>query len=120
MAFGPDHDPEELERLDKQFVWHPFTQMADWLDEEPLIVASGEGSYLEDVRGRRYLDGVSSLWVTVHGHRQPDIDRAIIEQLSRIAHSTFLGLSNVPAIELSQKLMEIAPRNLAKLFYSDN
>ncbi|MDD5093840.1 MAG: adenosylmethionine--8-amino-7-oxononanoate transaminase [Dehalococcoidia bacterium] len=112
--------PQKLEKLDKQFIWHPFTQMSDWLKEEPLIIASGEGSYLTDVQGRRYLDGVSSLWVTVHGHHQPDINRAITEQLSRIAHSTFLGLSNVPAIELARELVGIGPKNLQKVFYSDN
>lgn len=120
MSINPEYSPEELERLDKQFVWHPFTQMTDWLAEEPLIIAAGQGSYLEDVRGRRYLDGVSSLWVTVHGHRQAEIDLAITEQLSRVAHSTFLGLSNVPAIKLAMKLLAVAPRNLAKVFYSDN
>jgi adenosylmethionine-8-amino-7-oxononanoate aminotransferase len=114
------YDPEKLERIDKQHIWHPFTQMADWLVEEPLIIAAGEGNYLIDVRGRRYLDGVSSLWVTVHGHRRAEIDRAVIDQLSRIAHSTFLGLSNVPAIELAQRLVQLAPRNLVKVFYSDN
>jgi len=112
--------PEELEEMDKQFVWHPFTQMSDWLADEPLIIAEGRGCYLEDIRGRTYLDGVSSLWLNVHGHRQPDIDRAIREQLSCIAHSTFLGLSNVPAIKLAQKLVEITPQNLQKVFYSDN
>lgn len=115
-----NNTPEDLERLDKRYVWHPFTQMSDWLAEEPLIIAAGQGSYLEDVRGNRYLDGVSSLWVNVHGHRHPDIDRAIIEQLSGIAHSTFLGLSNVPAIKLAEKLVGIAPDNLAKVFYSDS
>lgn len=120
MVFDPEYSPEELERLDKQYIWHPFTQMADWLAEEPLIIAAGQGSYLEDVRGRRYLDGVSSLWVTIHGHRQVDIDQAVTEQLSRIAHSTSLGLSNVPAIKLAKKLVETTPRNLTKVFYSDN
>src|SRR3990172_9449784 len=117
---GQEYSPEELERLDKQFIWHPFTQMKDWLAEEPLIIAEGQGSYLEDVRGVRYLDGVSSLWVTVHGHRREEIDRAVVEQLSRIAHSTFLGLSNVPAIKLAEKLVKITPENLTKVFYSDN
>lgn len=111
---------EELARLDKQFIWHPFTQMAGWLAEEPLIIAAGKGSYLKDVQGRRYLDGVSSLWVNVHGHRKAGIDRAIGRQLSRIAHSTFLGLSNVPAIRLARELVEIAPDGLGKVFYSDN
>jgi adenosylmethionine-8-amino-7-oxononanoate aminotransferase len=112
--------PEELEHWDKQFIWHPFTQMSDWLTGEPLIIASGQGSYFQDVRGHRYLDGVSSLWVTVHGHRKETIDRAVIEQLACIAHSTFLGLSNVPAIKLAKKLVEIAPGTLRKVFYSDN
>ncbi|MDO8473748.1 MAG: adenosylmethionine--8-amino-7-oxononanoate transaminase [Dehalococcoidia bacterium] len=111
---------EELVRMDKEFIWHPFTQMADWLKDEPLIVAAGEGRYLIDVHGKRYLDGVSSLWVTVHGHRQPDIDRAIIEQLSRIGHSTFLGLSNVPAVKLAKELAGLCPGELRKVFYSDN
>jgi adenosylmethionine-8-amino-7-oxononanoate aminotransferase len=115
-----EYSPEELERLDKQYIWHPFTQMKDWVAEEPLIVASGQGSFLEDVRGLRYLDGVSSLWVNIHGHRHKDIDRAIVEQLSLIAHSTFLGLSSVPAIKLAKKLVRITPRNLVKVFYSDN
>ena len=120
MIFDPEYSPEELERLDKQFIWHPFTQMKDWLAEEPLIIAGGQGSYLEDVQGRRYLDGVSSLWVTVHGHQQADINRAVVEQLSHVAHSTFLGLSHVSAIKLAKKLVQIFPQNLVKVFYSDN
>lgn len=117
---GIELSASDLVRLDKQYVWHPFTQMADWLNEEPLIVEGGEGCHLIDVHGKRYLDGVSSLWVTVHGHRQPDIDRAVAEQLGRIAHSTFLGLSNVPAVKLAKELIAISPRGLAKVFYSDN
>jgi len=116
----PEHNSEELEYLDKEFVWHPFTQMTDWFDEKPLIVAAGEGSYLIDVHGHRYLDGVSSLWVNVHGHRRAEIDQAVMEQLGRIAHSTFLGLSNVPAIKLAKELALITPSNLTKAFYSDN
>ncbi len=121
-----EFSPEELERLDKQYIWHPFTQMKDWLRDTPLIIASGEGSYLIDVQGRRYLDGVSSLWVTVHGHRRAEIDQAIKEQLDRISHSTFLGLTHVNAIKLGQKLVEsVSPdgnssQKLAKVFYSDN
>lgn len=111
---------EDLVKLDKEFIWHPFTQMTDWLKDDPLIVAAGEGRHLIDIHGKRYLDGVSSLWVTVHGHRQPDIDRAIIEQLSRIGHSTFLGLSNVPAIQLAEELVGVCPDGLRKVFYSDN
>ena len=117
---GKDLSPEDLVKLDKEFIWHPFTQMADWLSEEPIIIAEGDGRYLVDVQGRRYLDGVSSLWVTVHGHRQPDISWAITEQLGRIAHSTFLGLSNVPAVKLARELIGVCPKNLRKVFYSDN
>lgn len=122
QAEGNSHSPQELEKLDKQYIWHPFTQMQDWLQETPLIVASGEGSYLIDVHGHRYLDGVSSLWVTIHGHRRPEIDRAIKEQLGRIAHSTFLGLSHVTAIELAQRLVGVVSPtgSLGKVFYSDN
>lgn len=112
--------PEDWEQLDKEFIWHPFTQMSDWLREKPLVVASGQGSYLIDLEGRRYLDGVSSLWVTVHGHQRREIDDAIIAQLGQVAHSTFLGLSHQPAIELAEKLAALSPAGLTKVFYSDN
>jgi adenosylmethionine-8-amino-7-oxononanoate aminotransferase len=105
---------------DKAYVWHPFTQMADYLAEEPLIVERGEGSYLIDTDGRRYLDGVSSLWVTVHGHRKAELDGAIVDQLGRIAHSTLLGISNPPAVELARRLVALAPPGLAKVFYAEN
>jgi adenosylmethionine-8-amino-7-oxononanoate aminotransferase len=105
---------------DKKYVWHPFTQMKDWAAGEPLVIERGEGSYLIDTQGRRYLDGVSSLWVNVHGHRKKELDEALAEQAGKIAHSTMLGLSSVPAIELAKKLVEIAPKGLAKVFYSDN
>ena len=111
---------KELIKLDKQYVWHPFTQMSDWLEEEPLIVDKGEGCTLIDIQGNRYLDGVSSLWVNVHGHRRAEIDQAVIDQLGRIAHSTFLGLSNTPAVKLAKELVNIMPSSLAKVFYSDN
>ncbi|MBI4114955.1 MAG: aminotransferase class III-fold pyridoxal phosphate-dependent enzyme, partial [Candidatus Omnitrophica bacterium] len=94
--------------------------MAEWEKEEILIIERGEGVYLIDTEGRRYLDGVSSLWCNVHGHRVPEIDDAIREQLDKIAHSTFLGLSNVPAIQLAKKLVEIAPKGLTRVFYSDS
>jgi adenosylmethionine-8-amino-7-oxononanoate aminotransferase len=111
---------KELEDLDRHLIWHPFTQMKDYLNEVPLIIEKGEGSYLIDVFGKRYLDGVSSLWVTVHGHRKREIDEAIKMQLERIAHSTLLGISNVRAIELAEELIEIVPWGLRKVFYSDN
>jgi adenosylmethionine-8-amino-7-oxononanoate aminotransferase len=105
--------------LDRRFLWHPFTQMRDWLSSEPLVIASGEGNFLIDERGRRYLDGVSSLWCNVHGHRHPAIDRAVTAQLGRIAHSTSLGLTHAPAAELAARLVEVAPAGLRRVFYSD-
>ncbi len=111
---------ECLRSLDKEYIWHPFTQMKDWVKDEPLVIERGEGSYLIDTEGRKYIDGVSSLWVNVHGHRKKEIDAAIVKQLNRIGHSTFLGLSNVPAVELAEKLIKIAPKGLKKVFYSDN
>jgi adenosylmethionine-8-amino-7-oxononanoate aminotransferase len=111
---------EELKRLDHTYLWHPFSQMQEWMSEEPCIIASGEGHYLVDIQGRRYLDGVSSLWCNVHGHRKAELDEAIRNQLDRIAHSTFLGLSHVPGIELARRLVEIAPRGLRRVFYSDD
>jgi len=113
----------EIHRLqadDQQYLWHPFTQMKEWEKESPLIIQSGKGPFLIDVHGRRYLDGVSSLWVNLHGHRKKEIDRALISQIRKIAHTTLLGLSNIPAIELARKLLEIAPKGLARVFYSDN
>lgn len=111
---------ETLEAKDKRFIWHPFTQMQDWQKEEILIIRSGKGVYLEDIHGKRYLDGVSSLWCNVHGHRVPELDKAVKDQLGRIAHSTFLGLSNEPAILLSEELIKIAPEGLTRVFYSDS
>jgi adenosylmethionine-8-amino-7-oxononanoate aminotransferase len=105
---------------DKKFIWHPFTQMRDWQAEDPLVIEKARGSYLIDVNGNRYLDGVSSLWVNVHGHRCPEIDQAIKNQIDRLSHSTLLGLSNTPAIKLAKKLIESAPEGLSRVFYSDN
>ncbi|HEX2229445.1 MAG TPA: adenosylmethionine--8-amino-7-oxononanoate transaminase [Candidatus Binatia bacterium] len=113
-------DYERLRQLDHSYLWHPFTQMQEWMAEEPCIIERGEGNYLLDVHGRKYLDGVSSLWCNVHGHRRKEIDEAIKAQLERIAHSTFLGLSHVPGIELAEKLIGIAPAGLRRVFYSDS
>jgi len=112
-------DPATLAAWDQRYLWHPFTQMADWLAEEPLVIAEAEGCTLVDTRGRRYLDGVSSLWCNVHGHRHPALDAALRDQLARVAHSTLLGLASVPSIELARALVEIAPRGLTRVFYSD-
>jgi len=111
---------QRLNRADRQRIWHPFTQMSEWEKEEPLIVESGEGVYLTDVKGNRYLDGVSSLWVNLHGHRHPALDRALQRQIGKVAHSTLLGAANVPSIELAQELVKIAPKGLARVFYSDS
>src|SRR6187200_2847824 len=108
-----------LRELDKQHVWHPFTHMKLWLDDEPLVITGAEGMYLIDSDANRYLDGVSSLWCNVHGHRVPEIDDAIRAQLDKVAHTTMLGLASEPAILLADRLMKIVPRNLKKVFYSD-
>ena len=109
----------ELIAWDRQYLWHPFTQMRDWLAEEPVIIERGEGNYLIDTDGNRYLDGVSSLWCNVHGHRKRELDEALAAQTARIAHSTMLGLSNVPATVLAKRLVELVPPGLTRVFYSD-
>jgi adenosylmethionine-8-amino-7-oxononanoate aminotransferase len=113
-------DYEKLKRLDHEYVWHPFTQMQEWMGEDPLIIERGEGNYLIDVQGKKYLDGVSSLWCNVQGHRKRELDEALKAQIDKLAHSTFLGLSHPPGIELAQKLIEIAPKGLKRVFYSDS
>ncbi len=120
-------DIKHLAALDKQYIWHPFTQMKDWLGEKPVIITEGRDCFVKDSYGRWYLDAVSSLWVNIHGHRRKEIDDAVREQLDKIAHSTLLGLGNVPSIELAEKLIDamdasfggLSPR-LSKVFYSDN
>jgi adenosylmethionine-8-amino-7-oxononanoate aminotransferase len=107
----------DLQQLDQRVMWHPFTQMAEW---SPLVIAAGDGNYLVDSDGIRYLDGVSSLWCNLHGHRHPRLDRAMRDQLERIAHSTFLGLAHEPGIRLGAALIEVAPAGLARVFYSDS
>jgi adenosylmethionine-8-amino-7-oxononanoate aminotransferase len=111
---------QELENDDKKYIWHPFTQMRGYEKDKPLIIEEGEECTLKDIEGNRYIDGVSSLWTNVHGHRKEKLDNAIKAQLGKIAHSTLLGLSNIPAIRLAKKLIEIAPKGLTKVFYSDN
>ena len=111
---------KKLIEADKQYVWHPFTQMADWLSCEPVIIEAGEGFFLIDTEGKRYIDGVSSLWCNVHGHGVKKIDDAIRTQLEKIGHSTLLGLGQTKSIELAEKLVQITPFNLQKVFYSDS
>ena len=111
---------DTLTAWDKQYIWHPFTQMKDWLEGEPLIIERGEGCYLVDTAGKKYIDGVSSLWVLVHGHGKRELLNALHQQAEKLCHSTLLGLGNAPSIELAKKLIEIAPAGLSKVFYSDN
>lgn len=109
-----------IERKDKQYIWHPFTQMKDWVEKPQLVIAEARGSKLIDTEGKEYYDGVSSLWVNIHGHRKLEINQAIIDQLNKVAHSTMLGLTNIPASELAEQLVEITPPGLNKVFYSDD
>jgi adenosylmethionine-8-amino-7-oxononanoate aminotransferase len=125
-----------LEEIDRKYIWHPFTQMKEWLKEKPIIISEGKDCFIKDIYGRWYLDGVSSLWVNIHGHRKKEINDAVKEQLDSIAHSTLLGLSNVPAVRLAEKLIQLVQKSLpphpplakgrnrgdelSKVFYSDN
>lgn len=109
-----------IEHKDKTYVWHPFTQMQEWVENPQLVIAAGDGIRLIDTAGKSYYDGVSSLWLNVHGHRKAEIDQAIISQLGKIAHTTMLGLASEPAAELAEKLIEIVPPGLRKVFYSDS
>lgn len=110
----------EFERKDKQYVWHPFTQMKGWLESPQTVITDASGIKLTDTDGREYYDAVSSLWVNIHGHRRAEIDQAIIGQLGKVAHSTALGLANVPAAEYAEQLVSVAPKGLNKVFYSDD
>src|SRR2546421_9668229 len=112
---------EELARADRRHLWHPFTQQQGWTAEEPpIVIDHADATTLYDTDGQAYIDGVSSLWCNVHGHRHPAIDAAVAEQLGRVAHSTMLGLSHEPAIELAERLVAVAPPGLTRVFYSDS
>jgi len=108
------------EQLDRDHLWHPFTQQRSWAEEGAPVIERAEGSHLIDRDGCRYLDGVSSLWCNVHGHRHPGIDQALRDQLGRVAHSTMLGLSHPGAAELAARLVDLAPPGLNRVFYSDS
>jgi adenosylmethionine---8-amino-7-oxononanoate aminotransferase len=110
----------ELADLDRSVLWHPFTQQQGWLEEDFPVIECADDTTLYDTEGNAYIDGVSSLWCTVHGHRHPAIDMAIKDQIDRVAHSTMLGLSHAPAIRLAQRLVDLAPDGLRRVFYSDN
>lgn len=125
----PDHA-----KLDQKYLWHPFTQMRDWLKRKPIVIASGHGAILRDTHGREYLDANSSIWTNLHGHRHPKINAAINKQLKKIAHSSALGLANEPASLLADKLVQatmrvdsfenhkskITNQKLEKVFFSDD
>ncbi len=114
------HTTEQLRIWDKQYIWHPFTQMQDWQSDDAPVIVAGEGSWLIDSDGNRYIDGVASMWTNVHGHSHPALNRALADQASRIEHSTLLGLSGEQSILLARRLVEIAPDGLCRVFYSDN
>ncbi len=117
-----------LARLDHQYVWHPFTQMRDWLRREPIVIVEGQGAVLGDVHGRRFLDANSSIWTNLHGHAHPRINAAIRRQLGRVAHSSALGFANEPASLLASRLVAAARpiraaeagADLRKVFFSDD
>jgi adenosylmethionine---8-amino-7-oxononanoate aminotransferase len=111
---------EQLEQWDRDHVWHPFTPMQTYAGERPIIIERANGCVLVDLDGKEYIDGVSSLWCNVHGHRVPQLDQAIRDQLDQVAHSTLLGLANVPSIRLARRLVELAPPGLSHVFFSDD
>jgi adenosylmethionine---8-amino-7-oxononanoate aminotransferase len=108
---------DDLKRWDKEHVWHAFTQMAEY---EPLLIQRAQGCTLVGSDGREYLDGVSSLWCNIHGHRHPRINAAIRRQLDEVAHVTLLGMAHPTTVKLARRLVEIAPRGLAHVFFSDD
>lgn len=108
---------QELERWDREHVWHAFTQMAEY---EPLLIERGRGCTLIDMDGREYLDATSSVWCNVHGHNHPHINAAITDQLAKIAHTTLLGASNSTTVRLARRLVELAPDGLRHVFFSDD
>jgi len=114
------YSTKQLREWDKRHVWHPFTQMQDWDREEPIVITGGEGSWLIDSDGRRYLDGVASMWTNVHGHCRRELNEALKEQVDRLEHSTLLGLASEQSIILAHRLAEIMPAGLDRFFYSDN
>ena len=112
-------DASTLAVLDHAHVWHPFTHMTQWRDTAPLIIEKAQGCELIDTEGNAYIDGVSSLWCNVHGHRVPALDQAVRDQLDKVAHTTLLGQASPPSIDLAARLARLAPGRLSKVFYSD-
>ena len=110
----------KIKSYDLDYIWHPFTQMKEYKEDEPIVIEDSDGVYLIDSDGNRYIDGVSSLWVNIHGHKVKKIDEAIKKQIDKIAHSTLLGVTNPSASILAKKLIDIAPEGLKKIFYSSD
>jgi adenosylmethionine-8-amino-7-oxononanoate aminotransferase len=119
-AAGPAERTRALRAADHRWVWHPFTPMSVWMADDAPVIERAEGFELVDTEGKRYIDGVSSLWVNVHGHSHPRIVEAIVEQARRLQHSTFLGLTHPPAILLAERLVALAPGRLSRVFFSEN
>ena len=117
-AAAPISDAD-LTRWDREHSWHPFSQMEEYLRFPPIHIESGQGCWLTDTRGRRYLDATASIWTNVHGHNDPDLNAALTSQLGKVAHSTMLGLSHPAGARLTRKLAEISPDDLNRVFYSD-
>jgi adenosylmethionine-8-amino-7-oxononanoate aminotransferase len=118
-----DWNTDELIATDKKFVWHPFTNMREWCtsEHEPLVLVEGNGALVRDSKGREYLDGNSSIWTNIHGHNHPHINMKVREQLDRVAHTSFLGFTNPPAITLAKAIVDLVPNTkLNRVFYSDD
>ncbi len=113
-------DRDAFSRLDQAHLWHPFTQQSAWATQEPLVIAAAQGCELIGLDGRRYLDGIASLWVGIHGHAHPRVDAAVRDQLDRVAHSTMLGLSHPTGIALAKRLAQVTPGALTRTFFSDS
>jgi adenosylmethionine-8-amino-7-oxononanoate aminotransferase len=113
-------DAVTLAADDRRFLWHPFTQQRGWESEDAPVIERADGVWLFDTDGNRYIDGVSSLWCNIHGHRHPAIDIAVKDQLDHVAHSTMLGLTHPTAVQLAKRLIELAPAGLSRVFYSDS
>ena len=108
----------KIQEYDLKYIWHPFTQMKEYQEQSPIVIEDSDGVYLIDSDGKKYIDGVSSLWVNIHGHKSKEINNAIKQQIDKIAHSTLLGITNPSASILAKKLIDLSPDGLQKVFYS--
>ena len=113
-------DKTPLYAAERDCLWHPFTQMREWMEGEPIIIERAHGATLVDIEGREYLDGTGALWCNLHGHHVPEIDGAIRAQLDKVAHSTLLGLGSEAAARFAGELVAAAPAPLTRCFYSDS